>query len=74
MRPAATWLSCNSTVNTDNRAEVKRLGLSIDGVATFAVDGDSVWMVEGQGDHFWDPKFAGPNTDKPFRLIRVRLP
>lgn len=60
--------------DADDRAEVRRLGLTLDGVSTFAVDGDSVWILEGQSDHFWDPTNAGPNADPPFRIVRVPLP
>ena len=46
----------------------------LDGVATFAVQAGSAWLVENQGDHFWGPTNPnGPDANKPFRLVEVPL-
>jgi sugar lactone lactonase YvrE len=42
-------------------------------VATLALREASAWVVENQGDHFWDPASHGPDADPPFRLVEVPL-
>lgn len=43
----------------------------LDGPTTFALYGDSAWVVEGQLEHLLDPNAGDP--DLPFRVARVRL-
>jgi sugar lactone lactonase YvrE len=54
-------------------AQVKRFDAGLDGVATFAYYRGSVWVVENQGDHFWDPTNAGAEATKPFRIVEVPI-
>jgi sugar lactone lactonase YvrE len=42
-------------------------------VATFALHQASAWVVENQGDHFWNAAMAGADADPPFRLVEVPL-
>lgn len=57
---------------TTGRVRVINTGL--DGIATFAMRSGSAWLVENQGDHFWNPTGPnGPNASKPFRLVEVPL-
>ena len=56
-----------------DKAQVKRIEAGLDGVATFAYYDGSAWVVENQGDHFWDPTNAGPDATKPFRIVEVPL-
>lgn len=53
-----------------NEGHVRRISTGLDGVATFAMVGDSAWLVENQGDHFWGGD--GKET-KPFRLVEIPL-
>jgi sugar lactone lactonase YvrE len=53
-----------------NEGFVRRISTGLDGVATFAMVGDSAWLVENQGDHFWGGD--GEET-KPFRLVEIPL-
>jgi sugar lactone lactonase YvrE len=53
-----------------NEGYVRRISTGLDGVATFAMVGDSAWLVENQGDHFWGGD--GKET-KPFRLVEIPL-
>jgi sugar lactone lactonase YvrE len=52
---------------------VRRISTGLDGIATFAMLDGSAWLVENQGDHFWNPDGAGPDANKPFRLVEVPL-
>ncbi|MBI5950376.1 MAG: substrate-binding domain-containing protein [Chloroflexi bacterium] len=56
-----------------DKGEVRRIEAGLDGVATFAYYDGSAWVVENQGDHFWDPTNAGPDATKPFRIVEVLL-
>jgi sugar lactone lactonase YvrE len=55
---------------TGNQGYVRRISTGLDGVATFALLGESAWLVENQGDHFWGGD--GMET-KPFRLVEIPL-
>jgi sugar lactone lactonase YvrE len=55
-------------------AEVTTVNEGLDCVSTFALYAGSAWVVENQGDHFWDPANAGPDADPPFRIVEVPLP
>jgi sugar lactone lactonase YvrE len=55
-------------------AEVTTVSEGLDCVATFAFYKGSAWVVENQGDHFWDPANAGPDAHPPFRIVEVPLP
>lgn len=55
---------------TGSTGYVRRISTGLDGVATFAMQGGSAWLVENQGDHFWGGD--GMET-KPFRLVEVPL-
>lgn len=57
-----------------DRADVVTVNEGLDMVATFAFYQGSAWVVENQGDHFWDPVHAGRDADKPFRVVEVPLP
>ena len=60
-----------STVElTESTGYVRRISTGLDGVATFAMQGGSAWLVENQGDHFWGGD--GMET-KPFRLVEIPL-
>jgi LPXTG-motif cell wall-anchored protein len=54
-------------------AQVKVVSEGLDGVATFALWGGSAWIVENQGQHFWDPDTNGRDAKPPFRLVEVPL-
>jgi sugar lactone lactonase YvrE len=59
---------------TGDGGKVRTVNTGLDGVATFALRGGSSWLVENQGDHFWNPTGPnGPNANKPFRLVEVPL-
>jgi len=58
---------------TGDMAQVTRVSEGLDQVATFAFYQGSAWIVENQGDHFWDPANAGPDATPPFRLVKVPL-
>jgi sugar lactone lactonase YvrE len=60
------------TLNGD-KAEVRVVNTGLNGVATFALYQGSAWLVENQGDHFWNPDGAGPDATPPFRLVEVPL-
>ncbi|GAB4201623.1 MAG: hypothetical protein OHK0022_23830 [Roseiflexaceae bacterium] len=55
-------------------AEVTRVSEGLNGVATFALWGNSAWIVENQGQHFWEPDKNGRDAKPPFRLVEVALP
>lgn len=57
-----------------DQADVITVNEGLDMVATFAFYAGSAWVVENQGDHFWDPEHAGRDADKPFRIVEVPLP
>ncbi len=53
---------------------VRTVSTGFDGVATFAMWTGRAWLVENQGDHFWNPGGPnGPTATKPFRLIETPL-
>ena len=53
---------------------VRTVSTGFDGIATFAMWTGRAWLVENQGDHFWNPGGPnGPTATKPFRLIETRL-
>jgi sugar lactone lactonase YvrE len=53
---------------------VRTISTGFDGVATFAMWAGNAWLVENQGDHFWNPTGPnGPTATKPFRLIETPL-
>jgi sugar lactone lactonase YvrE len=56
-----------------DQGEVTKVFHGFDGVATIALHQASVWIVENQGDHFWDPAGAGPDATPPFRLVEVPI-
>jgi LPXTG-motif cell wall-anchored protein len=56
-----------------DRAEVRTVSEGLNGVATFAFWQGSAWIVENQGQHFWDPDNAGRDAAPPFRLVEVPL-
>jgi sugar lactone lactonase YvrE len=58
---------------TGDTGRVRYISTGLDGVATFAMLQGSAWLVENQGDHFWNPTGAGANASKPFRLVEVPL-
>jgi sugar lactone lactonase YvrE len=58
---------------TGNAGAVTPVFQGLDGIATLALHQASAWIVENQGDHFWDPANAGPDADPPFRLVEVPL-
>jgi LPXTG-motif cell wall-anchored protein len=60
-------------LNADS-AEVTRVSEGLNGVATFAFWNNSAWIVENQGQHFWDPAASGRDAKPPFRLVEVPLP
>jgi sugar lactone lactonase YvrE len=55
---------------TGDQGYVRRISTGLDGIATFAMVGNSAWLVENQGDHFWGGD--GKET-KPFRLVEIPL-
>jgi sugar lactone lactonase YvrE len=56
-----------------DQGEVTKVFHGFDGVATIALHQASVWIVENQGDHFWEPANAGPDATPPFRLVEVPI-
>jgi len=59
---------------TGNTGHVSTISTGFDGVATFALWGGAAWLVENQGDHFWNPGGPnGPTATKPFRLVETPL-
>jgi sugar lactone lactonase YvrE len=59
---------------TGDSGWVRTVSTGLDGVATFALRSGSAWLVENQGDHFWNPTGAnGPDANKPFRLVEIPL-
>jgi sugar lactone lactonase YvrE len=59
---------------TGDTGRVRTVSTGLDGVATFAMRGGAAWVVENQGDHFWNPTAAnGPTATKPFRLVETPL-
>ncbi len=58
---------------TNNSGVVTNVISGLRGVATLALSQASAWVVEGQGDHFWDATNAGPNANPPFRLMEIPL-
>jgi sugar lactone lactonase YvrE len=63
-----------STIKLSNNTGIVSQVLGgLRGVATLALSQASAWVVEGQGDHFWDATNAGPNANPPFRLMEIPL-
>jgi sugar lactone lactonase YvrE len=60
------------TLDGDN-AEVTVLSEGLSGVSTFAYWENSAWLLENQGQHFWDPANAGPDAALPFRIIEIPI-
>ena len=58
---------------TNNTGTVTSVISGLRGAATLALSQASAWVVEGQGDHFWDSANAGPNAAPPFRLMEIPL-
>jgi sugar lactone lactonase YvrE len=58
---------------TNNTGTVSTVHSGLRGAATLALHQASAWVVEGQGDHFWNPTAAGPNANPPFRLMEIPL-
>ena len=59
---------------TGTMGRVRTISTGFDGVATFAMWGGNAWLVENQGDHFWNPTGPnGPTATKPFRLVETPL-
>ena len=59
---------------TATTGRVNTISTGFDGVATFAMWGGNAWLVENQGDHFWNPSGPkGPTATKPFRLVETPL-
>jgi sugar lactone lactonase YvrE len=52
---------------------VTQVASGLDGYATLALYQASAWVVENQGDHFWDAMKSGKDAKPPFRLIEVPL-
>ncbi len=71
MGEAAGAISLLNLTNNTGTVTTVRSGLR--GVATLALHQASAWVVEGQGDHFWDAANAGPNANPPFRLMEIPL-
>jgi sugar lactone lactonase YvrE len=59
---------------TGTTGRIRTVSTGFDGIATFAVMAGSAWLVENQGDHFWNPTGPnGPTATKPFRLVETPL-
>lgn len=58
---------------TNNTGTVQTVISGLRGAATLALSQASAWVVEGQGDHYWDSANAGPNAYPPFRLMEIPL-
>jgi sugar lactone lactonase YvrE len=58
---------------TNNTGIVTNVISGLRGAATLALYQASAWVVEGQGDHYWDSAVAGPNANPPFRLMEIPL-
>ena len=58
---------------TNNTGTVTNVISGLRGAATLALYQASAWVVEGQGDHYWDSAAAGPNANPPFRLMEIPL-
>jgi sugar lactone lactonase YvrE len=54
-------------------AKVNRVSEGLNGVSTFAYLKGSAWLLENQGQHFWDPKGAGKDAKPPFRIVEIPL-
>src|SRR5262249_23491110 len=52
---------------------VTQVASGLDGFATLALFQASAWVVENQGEHFWDPMKSGKDATPPFRLVEVPL-
>jgi sugar lactone lactonase YvrE len=59
---------------TGTTGRVQTISTGFDGIATFTLWGGNAWLVENQGDHFWNPGGPnGPTATKPFRLVETPL-
>ena len=56
-----------------DEAEVTVVSEGLDGVSTFAYWEGSAWLLENQGQHFWDPGNAGRDAVLPFRIVEIPL-
>jgi sugar lactone lactonase YvrE len=54
-------------------AQVTQVATGLDGYATLALHQASAWVVENQGEHFWDAAKSGKDATPPFRLVEVPL-
>src|SRR4029077_339674 len=52
---------------------VTQVASGLDGYATLALTQASAWVVENQGEHFWDAAKSGKDATPPFRLVEVPL-
>ena len=59
-------------INGDE-AEVTIVSEGLSGVSTFAYWEGSAWLLENQGQHFWDPDNAGRDAVLPFRIVEIPL-
>ncbi len=59
-------------VNGDE-AEVTVVSEGLSGVSTFAYWEGSAWLLENQGQHFWDPDNSGRDAQLPFRVVEIPL-
>jgi len=53
--------------------QVTQVAAGFDGYATLALTQASAWVVENQGEHFWDAAKSGKDAAPPFRLVEVPL-
>jgi sugar lactone lactonase YvrE len=60
-------------VSGDTATITEVLG-GLDGYATVALAQSSIWVVENQGDHFWNAAMAGADATPPFRLVEIPIP
>ena len=52
---------------TGTTGRVRTISTGFDGIATFAMWGGNAWLVENQGDHFWNPDAARTARPRPSR-------
>lgn len=57
-----------------DEAEVERVSQGLNGVSTFAFWQGSAWLLENQGQYFWEPDTYGRDARLPFRLVEIPLP
>lgn len=56
-----------------DEADVTIVSEGLDGVSTFAYWEGSAWLLENQGQHFWDPDNTGRDAVLPFRIVEIPL-